>query len=83
MAAPVIVIVGILANATTQVLTKPSAWVFLGAWLAVANLPLMAAEFRATVWSLWWVVVLAMITWIAVTALNVFAARSNHARGKK
>lgn len=83
MAAPVIVIVGILANATTQVLTKPAAWIFFGSWMVMINLPILAAEFRATVWSLWWVVVLALLTWIAVTALNIFIRTTNASQNVK
>lgn len=79
MAVPVIAIVGILANATTKVLTNPAVLVFALGWIVIARFDLgdFAEEARETVRSLWWVVVLAMLTLIVTTAIRMSVGRRN------
>ena len=82
MAVPIVIVVGILARATTQVLTKPHVWVLLFGWIVVSkfDLGVFTREMRETVTGLWWVVVLILVTLIIMTAIKAYAPerRSRH-----
>ena len=75
MAVPVVILLGILARATTQVLTKPHFWAFLLGWVVVSKFDfgVFSREVRETVSGLWWVVVLILITLIIMTAIKAYA----------
>lgn len=80
MGLPLIPIATAIAQGAAHVLTKPSPWVFLGAWFVVSNFDfgVIAKELRHTIWSLWWVVALIIIGLILNSALKVHIAE----RGK-
>ena len=82
MAVPIVIVVGILARATTQVLTKPHVWLLLFGWIVVSkfDLGVFTREMRETVTGLWWVVVLILVTLIIMTAIKAYAPerRSRH-----
>ena len=75
MAVPIVIAAGILARATTQVLTKPHIWVFLLGWIVISKFDfgVFTREVRETVAGLWWVVVLILITLIIMTAIKAYA----------
>ena len=75
MAVPIVIVVGILARATTQVLTKPHVWLLLFGWIVVSkfDLGVFTREMRETVTGLWWVVVLILVTLIIMTAIKAYA----------
>ena len=82
MAAPFVVIVGIVARATTTVLTKPHVYLFLLGWIAVAKFDfgVFSREVREAAASLWWVIVLVLITFIIIAAIKAHAAGSRSRR---
>ena len=75
MAVPVVVLLGIVARATTQVLTKPHVWAFLFGWVVVSkfDLGVFTREMRETIVGLWWLVILILITLIIMTAIKAYA----------
>lgn len=74
MAAPVLPVFAILAQGAGQALSKPWPWAIVGLWFISANFSLrvFSEEFRNTIWSLWWVVVLIIIGFIANSSLKVY-----------
>ena len=75
MAVPVVIVIGMLARAATQVLTKPHVWVFLFGWIALSKFDfgVFSREVRETVAGLWWLVILILITLIIMTAIKAYA----------
>ena len=76
MAAPLVVIVGIVARATTTVLTKPHVYLFLLGWIVVAKFDfgVFSKEAQEAAASLWWLILLVLITFIIIAAIKAHAA---------
>lgn len=68
-----LVILGVFGKAIVQVLTKPAPWLLVLGWVVVSKFDfgLFAEEARETLLSLWWVVVLILISYVALTTIRI------------